>query len=199
MPGNPANNVTSTSSPTFDVSGVMPSIEPGTTGNVSVELLRDGAVVKAITAPKAGGSVMITDPGPVTNGQHTYRVVQVDDANNIGPLSGSLTVTFQPNGPSAPILDPSTDSGTNNHDDITNFNGAKATAPLFDISLVGINAGSTVELLRNGQVVNSAVTQAGPPRSSSPTPTSRSPTAPTTTPWSRSRAASPAAPARRSA
>jgi hypothetical protein len=151
------NLLTNVSNPTFSVGGVMPSIEPGATGNVTLDLTRDGVRVAFIVAPKAGGTVQITDPGPVPDGLHVYRVYQVDDANNVSALSGTLMVTFQPAAPPAPMLDASTDSGIPG-DTITNFNGARTSpsnAPIFDVS--GMSPGNTAQLFRNGALVGSVV------------------------------------------
>ena len=42
------------------------------------------------------GTVQITDPGPVSDGTHTYQVFLTDLAGNKSALSKSLTVTFAP-------------------------------------------------------------------------------------------------------
>jgi hypothetical protein len=157
------NIFTTTTSPTFSVSGVIPSIESGASGNVTVDLVRDGTRVAFIVAPKAGGTVEITDPGPVPDGPHTYQAYQIDDAGNISALSGLLTVSFLPGPPAAPRLDASTDSGVKG-DNITNDNGASASpsnAPIFDVT--GVTPGNTAELFRDGLLVGSAFVSSNSP------------------------------------
>ena len=60
------------------------------------------------------------------------------------------------------MLDPTTDSGTYDNDDYTNFNNSTATnAPLIDV--LGILPGATVVLKHNGVVVNQVVNTATTP------------------------------------
>ena len=136
-----ADNVTNVTSPTFDVSGV----EVG----ASLQLLRDGVVVATLNNT-AGGTVAISDPGPVSpDGTYTYTAEQLDAAGNSGPVSGGLAVTFDtspPAAPSAPDLEPTSDSGLSNTDNIT-----QVTTPVFDVS--GVEAGATLRLFRGATLV----------------------------------------------
>ena len=102
----------------------------------------------ASVATGAGGTVMITDPGPLTNGTYTYTAQQVDSVGNVSPPGPALVITIDTNVPAAPTsfkLDPASDSGFKG-DNITNV-----TKPTFDAA--GIIPGATVQLLRDGSVV----------------------------------------------
>ena len=97
--------------PIFDVLPAGPNIIAQ-----NVELLRDGVMVATVQIPAGpvSGSVMLTDPGRVSDGQHVYTAEQVDIASNVGPQSNPLTVTFDtiaPNTPPATMLDPNDDTG----------------------------------------------------------------------------------------
>jgi subtilisin-like proprotein convertase family protein len=111
------DNVTNVTSPTFDVFGIEPTAE--------VLLFRDdgnGPVLVARLLDTPGGTVAITDPGPVPDGVYIYTAQQVNRAGNESPISAGLTViidTIPPNRPSTPLLLPADDSGVPN-DNITN-------------------------------------------------------------------------------
>ena len=133
----PTDNVTMSTSPTFDVSVVEP--------RATVELFRDGVLVKSLpdTAP-AAGVVPITDPGPVPDGIHTYTTIQVDLAGNPSPLSPGLVVvvdTIAPVAAGVPDLEAGSDTGPSNTDNITSD-----TSPIFDVAPAEVTA--TVALLR---------------------------------------------------
>jgi large repetitive protein len=133
------DNITDVASPTFDVNGIS--------ANGTLRLLRNGLSVASI-ATGAGGTVMITDPGPLTNGKYTYTAQQVDSVGNVSPPGPALVITIDTNVPAAPTsfkLDPASDSGFV-CDNITNVN-----KPTFDAT--GIIPGATVRLLRAGSVV----------------------------------------------
>ena len=160
----PTDNVTSSTSPTFDVSVVEP--------RASVQLYRDGVLVKTLadTSPTAG-VVAITDPGPVPDGVHTYTTVQVDLAGNPSPASAGVVVTVDTAAPAAagvPDLEAGSDSGPSNTDNITSV-----TNPVFDVAPAEGTA--TVALLRKldgaaaatyvvvgGRVGPGAITDPGP-------------------------------------
>ena len=143
---------TNITSPVFDLTGIDP-------GSI-VELFRDGGATPVASQMFAtGGAVTIQDLGPVPVGTHTYTAEQIDFVGNISPLSPSTSVTIETAAPppNAPVLDPASDSGVK-LDNITNN-----TSPTFD--LTGIEAGSIVELFRDGgstPVTTQTFTTVGP-------------------------------------
>jgi|GEM_PF-561561 len=144
--GTQGDLITSSSSPTFDLSGVE--------AKATVKLLRDGKVVATINnAAPVGGVLEISDPGPVSDGTHVYTAFQTDVAGNVSPISPSVSVQFQPDAPTDVALDPDSDSGIKG-DDITNV-----LSPIIDVS--GIAPGNTVNLLRNGSVVATLTSASG--------------------------------------
>ena len=129
-----SDNITNVTSPVFNVSGVV-------TSN-TVQLLRDGSVVASRSGP---GS--ITDPGPVSNGNHVYTTIQVDSFNQSSPASASTTVTIitvAPSAPTPPTLLSADDSGVL-ADGITNVKQPRLTGTA--------TAGSTVQILNASNVV----------------------------------------------
>jgi len=95
-----ALNTTSIASPVFDVTSADPSD--------TVELARDGVVVGQRVGPGA-----IRDPGPVTEGSHTYTAFQVTPGGG-GPSGPGVTVSFlltPPSALAAPTLLAADDSG----------------------------------------------------------------------------------------
>jgi subtilisin-like proprotein convertase family protein len=131
------DNVTSATSPVFDIGGV----EPGAT----VALLRNGAIVTFIydAAPDANGVISLADSG-VPAGFHTYTAFQMDRAGNASPLGGALqirVITVGPNNTSVPDLIDSSDTGPSLTDNIT-----RDTTPTFNI--IEATTGAIVELLR---------------------------------------------------
>ena len=134
------DNVTSAKSPVFDVLTAE--------ATATVQLLRNGVVVGTRVGPGP-----ITDAGPVPDGFFSYTAVQVDVAGNVGPGSPSLGVTIDsiaPTVPSVPDLEPGSDSGISNTDNITN-----ATTPLLDV--FAAEPAATVQLFANGTLVGSRV------------------------------------------
>ena len=85
-----ADRITNARALTFDVKGVQPRAE--------LDLYRDGVRVAAIRDP-AGGTVAITDPGPVPQGSHAYSADQVDGFGNRSPRSGTTTVVVDRTAP----------------------------------------------------------------------------------------------------
>jgi subtilisin-like proprotein convertase family protein len=154
-----SDDITNVTHPVFDIASVE--------NNATLELLRDGVVVSTLNFTP-GGTVPIQDNGPggagVPSGVHTYQAIQVDVAGNVSPISGSLQVTIltkpPANPPGTPKLEPGSDSGASNSDDITNI-----TSPIFDVTAVDPNV--LVQLLRNGAVVGTRngtgpITDTGP-------------------------------------
>jgi subtilisin-like proprotein convertase family protein len=111
------DGITNIRNPSFDVTNAEP------TGILN--LFRDNQIVATITRTIAGSStVTLTDPGPVTDGTHLYKVQAIDLAGNVSPFSLTTAVTIDtapPNRPNAPVLDPADDSGALG-DNITNVN-----------------------------------------------------------------------------
>jgi CSLREA domain-containing protein len=90
------DNITSDNSPTFDITGA----EPGAT----VELLRDGTSLSpAVTGiADINGNVTLTDPGPASDGDHSYTVTQTN-AGDISVPSTALVVTIDTAAPTVTI------------------------------------------------------------------------------------------------
>ena len=138
--GTKGDNVTSNVFPTIDVSGAVGPL-------ATVVLLRDGNLAGYRTGPGP-----ITSWGPVPDGTHTYRVYQIDDTGNAGPLSAPLSVTIltqKPAAPGAPVLDPSSDTSFYHNQWITS-----ATNQLFDVPNVAANM--DVVLVRDPGTPNQA-------------------------------------------
>lgn len=136
----------------FDIS----NIESGGK-NGQVLLYRDGVQV-AVATLTSGGTVTLLDPGnpdpanpgqflALANGTYVYTARQVDRAGNAGPLSAATSITINALPLlAAPDLQAGSDSGLFNNDNVTNL-----TTLVFD--LVGVPAGASVQLLRDGQIV----------------------------------------------
>ncbi len=140
------DNITSVTNPLINVSGV----ESGAT----VQLRRDGVVIAS--AISSGGAVQFQDVG-LADGVYHYNVRQIDAAGNVGATSATLVITVDTSGaaPSAaPDLQAGSDSGMDSTDNLTNV-----TSPVFDI--VGVEDGSTVQLLRDNVMIASGVASGG--------------------------------------
>src|SRR5262249_51346370 len=98
------------------------------------------------------GEVAITAPGVFVPGTYQFAAAQQDGAGNTSGLSPSVSIQVVTTG-TTPIvvLDPASDSGTPG-DGITNVNGTGGALPQFDVS--NVVAGATLNLLRNGVLVN---------------------------------------------
>ena len=110
------------------------------------------AVTTLVNLP-VGGLVKITDTDSLPDGQYVYTIQQIDLAGNASPIGGSITVTYntaQPPITGAPVLDPTSDSGTKG-DNLTSI-----TNPFFNVQVVvtGFEANSKLTLVRDGVVVN---------------------------------------------
>jgi hypothetical protein len=132
---NKSANITSVTDPTIDVSSILPG--------ATVNLFRNGSIVASVTST-TGGTVQVTDPGPLFRGTYTYTALQVSVAGNTSLTSNALTVTIDTSVPSAPTLalDPASDTGPKG--DTT----TSVTNPFLDV--LGVVAGATVTLFRNG-------------------------------------------------
>ena len=133
------DNITNVTNPTFNVTGIV-------AGNTA-QLLRDGVVVGTRT-----GSGAINDPGPVSNGNHVYTVVQVDTFSQPSPASPSTTVTFDtvsPTAPTTPTLFSADDSGVLG-DGMTNVKQPRLTGTAAP--------GATVQILNASNVIIATAT-----------------------------------------
>ena len=90
--------------------------------NAAVDLLRDGAIVASGSADGLGNWSLTDATGPLTDGSYAYTAQATDAAGNLSAESSALTVTIDTAAPavSAPDLDPASDSGALNNDDLTN-------------------------------------------------------------------------------
>ncbi|WP_422931845.1 beta strand repeat-containing protein [Singulisphaera sp. PoT] len=137
--GTQGDDITNVTNPSFDISNVA--------AGATVTLTRGGKVV-ATTTSANGGTVVLKDSGPLTNGDYDYLVTQTDVAGNVSLPSPVLTLTVNTTLPQPPTLalDPSTNTGSKT-DSITS-----STQPIID--LTGINAGATVALYRGGVLIH---------------------------------------------
>jgi hypothetical protein len=141
------DNLTNVTKPAFDVVSVA--------ANSTLRLLRNGLVVATIPTG-VGGTLTITDPGPLTSGVYTYTSQVVDSTGNASPTGPPLIVTIDlvlPGAPSGFKLDPLSDSGLQG-DNLTNVNN-----PTFDAA--GVLPGATVNLFRNGTLIPSQTSNTG--------------------------------------
>ena len=141
------DNITNASKPVFDVLGVQ--------ANGTLRLIR-GVLTVATVPTGIGGTVKITDPGPLSNGVYVYTTQVVDSLGNISPNGPTLTITIDQNIPLAPTLfklDSASDSGAKG-DNLTNV-----TNPTFDASSIVV--GATVNLFRDGVVVGTLSSSPG--------------------------------------
>ena len=134
------DNVTSDTSPTFN----------GTAEALAfVDLLRDGVVVASGSA-SIGGTWSLTDPNATPDATYSYTAQATDAAGNLSAQSTGLPVTIDttaPLAPSTPDLDPASDSGASNSDNLTNdntptFNGTAEAGSTVTIYVDGVAKGS---------------------------------------------------------
>jgi Ca2+-binding RTX toxin-like protein len=110
----------------------------------------DGVTVLGSTTADAAGNWFITSLA-LADGVHSLTVKQTDKAGNISAASAALSVTVDSAAPSVPVvdLDVGSDSGSLDTD-----NETKDQTPTFTITA---EAGSKVEVFRNGVLVGEAV------------------------------------------
>ena len=152
-----SDDYTNDTAPFFDVPLPAP-VEPGATLSevvlyrkaasdpgrvVGVDYLQVGTAI--IPAGYTKATLPVQDSsGTLANGQYTYAAEVIDLAGNISALSADSAVvtidTIPPLAPSAPILDPASDSGTKG-DGITNV-----TNPYFDVTTAEIAPTRTILL-----------------------------------------------------
>ena len=139
------DNITSDTTPTFTIAGLTIGAEI---------LVWEGATVVAQGTATAG-SVSVTIPTPLSEGSHTFSVIQ---RLSFSPSNHSPTVTVliditAPAPPTINLTDAS-DSGTSNSDNLTN-----ATTRVFDIG--STETGAVVQLRRDASSVTSATSSGG--------------------------------------
>src|SRR5690606_6420152 len=111
-----------------------------------VELLRDGVAVGTSLPAGATGAVTVTDTAGAPNNvqqTYTYTARQVDVPGNASVAGPGLPGTIDPLPPKAtvaPDLQPASDSGISNIDNLT-----AATTPAFTVA--GVEPGAVVRLL----------------------------------------------------
>jgi hypothetical protein len=139
--------------PTFDISGVE--------GQATVKLFRlapgasTAVVVGSFVAPTSATPLSITivdTSSPTPDGTYQYTVEQIDQARNVSAISPATTVVYatgQPPTPSAPTLDPGSQTGVSNPPTTSTAN------PTFDVNVTvsGAAVNSSLTLLRDGQVI----------------------------------------------
>src|SRR5262249_13996282 len=112
-------------------------------------------VVGSFVAPSSATPLSITivdTSSPTPDGTYLYTVQQIDRARNASTISAATTVVYataQPPTPSAPTLDPRSQTGVSSPPTTSNAN------PTFDVNVTvsGAAVGSSLTLLRDGQVV----------------------------------------------
>ena len=107
----------------------------------------------------------IVAPGPSGSGSqfapgiYPFAAAQQDQAGNVSGLSPSVSITIATTGTTPTVvLDPASESGAPGSN-ITNVNGSNGVFPKFDVS--NVVAGATLNLLRNGVIVNTITNAAG--------------------------------------
>ena len=139
---------------TDNITSVTTPIFTGTAeGGSTVTIFRDGVAVGSGVA--TGGSYSITT-STLSGGTHNITAKATDLAGNVSVVSSALSVTIDttaPATPSVPDLDPASDTGVSNTDNITDvatavFNGTAET-------------GSTVTIFSDGTAVGSGVATGG--------------------------------------
>ena len=138
------DNITSTTTPVFDIAGVV--------NGATVDLLRDGTPIATGTA--VGTTIALTDPSaPV--GTHVYTARQTV-AGGTSPVSTGLSVTIDTTPPPVPSIDlnAASDSGISSTDNLTN-----AATRVFTIA--NTESGTLVELLRAAASVSSTAGNGG--------------------------------------
>lgn len=127
----------------------------GTAEKLTTVKIFDGAnqVGSGVATDAGTFAISVTLAGEVP---HTLTATATDAAGNSSPASDSLVVTLDltpPIMPSVPDLDPDSDSGPSNSDDITNDNTPTFTGTAED--------GIRVEILSDGVVVGSGLAVGG--------------------------------------
>ena len=166
------NNSADHPAPVFDVSGILPG--------ATVVLVRDGVVVGMAVniqiapglytvqvADTNGGKGVIPDSpvgipidtAPPAGNPYHYTAYQIDTFNvasgQSAPLLLVIVASTAPTTPTSLKLDPASDTGTFNNDQVTKDNNSAAYGPpYFDVS--GVEADASVQLYR-APVINGVV------------------------------------------
>ncbi len=141
-----------TNVPTFSVFGVAEA-----NSTVTVTNSDTSQVIGSATADALGNwSLLLGSPQPLNDGTYHFAATATDVAGTTGAPGTPYTVVLVTNRPATPtlFLDPASDSGASNSDNVTNIN-----TPTFDIQ--GIVPNATVQLLRNGTIVATMVSTTG--------------------------------------
>ncbi|WP_460203034.1 Ig-like domain-containing protein, partial [Scytonema sp. NUACC21] len=139
---------------------------PTITGNAeagsTVQLFKDGQILGTAIASNTGEWQLQVEP--LADGVYNFTAIAVDKAGNVSLLSDQLSITIDTTIAAPKDLDlvAHSDSGFNNTDNITNN-----TTP----TITGIaDAGTTVQLLSDGQVVGQTTASANGTWSITPFP-----------------------------
>ena len=137
-----SDDITADTQPTLDLSGY----------EACYRLFRDGVQISG----DYGTAGAYTEASTLGDGLYSYQLYSVDLAGNVSGPAASLTVTINadpPVAPNAPVLDPASDSGISNSDDITNV-----ISPTLDLSGFGADY---YRLYRNDTQIGGSYSTAG--------------------------------------
>jgi hypothetical protein len=145
----------------------------GGTGAAATATVVNGVVTAiTVTSPGSGytsaptvtiappvGEVTIAAPGPFAPGTYQFAAAQKDQAGNPSGQSPPVSIQIITTGTKPNVvLDPASESGSPGSN-ITKINGSGGVFLQFDVS--NVVAGATLNLLRNGTVVNTITNAAG--------------------------------------
>lgn len=129
----PGNNITNSTAPLFDVTGLLTNPSPLGLYNLLLFRSLNGSTPIQVGTALPGVTQIRDTSGTIANGVnvYSYTVKQVDLAGNVSPANNTpLTVTINTTSPAVPTLQlyPPDDSGAPTHLDVTNvttprFNG----------------------------------------------------------------------------
>ncbi len=125
----------------------LPRLTGTAVAGQTVQLLNAGGIVIGSTLATASGTYSITPSTQLANGLNVLSVSAVDATGNVGPASGTITLTIlsvPPAAPSVPTLGSADDTGTL---------GDNVTAVSTPHLLGSATAGTTIELLNAGNTV----------------------------------------------
>ena len=117
----------------FDVAGILPG--------ASITLFRNGTTVATTSSP-SGGTVMITDPGPLNPGSYSYTARQTSSTNAQSPVGPVFTLTITPSTPKAALVPD--DFNGDGVTDVAVFGPAANGVPRF--SYIPSGGGATVTI-----------------------------------------------------
>ncbi len=134
-----SDNITQVAAPLLRLSGFAPGY---------YRLYRDGFLISGEYAVSSD----YAEPAPLADGEYAYHLYAVDAAGNVGAASPVLAVTIDtqaPPAPNAPDLDPASDSGVSDSDDIT-------SVAMPTLNLSGFGDGGYYRLYRDGVMIGSS-------------------------------------------